>query len=74
MMRKWAPMIAAVALGAAVAVALTRPAGDPAGRSERGHVPKFAGGIGVTMLIGAVAGLYPAIRASKTPPTAALNG
>ncbi|GAA3252469.1 ABC transporter permease [Nonomuraea helvata] len=33
----------------------------------------FAGGIGVTMLIGAVAGLYPAIRASKTPPTAALN-
>lgn len=34
----------------------------------------FAGGIGVTMLIGAVAGLYPAIRASKTPPTVALNG
>jgi hypothetical protein len=34
----------------------------------------FAGGIGATMLIGAVAGLYPAIRASKTPPTAALNG
>ncbi|GAA3790434.1 hypothetical protein GCM10022226_06790 [Sphaerisporangium flaviroseum] len=33
----------------------------------------FAGGIGVTMLIGAVAGLYPAIRASRTPPTAALN-
>jgi putative ABC transport system permease protein len=34
----------------------------------------FAGGIGATMLIGAVAGLYPAIRASKTPPTTALNG
>jgi putative ABC transport system permease protein len=34
----------------------------------------FAAGIGATMLIGAVAGLYPAIRASKTPPTAALNG
>ncbi|AWW35419.1 ABC transporter permease [Streptomyces cadmiisoli] len=34
----------------------------------------FVGGIGVTMLIGAVAGLYPAVRASKTPPTAALNG
>ncbi|TMR97822.1 ABC transporter permease [Nonomuraea basaltis] len=34
----------------------------------------FAGGIGATMLIGAVAGLYPAVRASKTPPTAALNG
>ncbi|AWS46975.1 ABC transporter permease [Streptosporangium sp. 'caverna'] len=34
----------------------------------------FAGGIGATMLIGAVAGLYPAIRAARTPPTAALNG
>jgi putative ABC transport system permease protein len=34
----------------------------------------FAGGIGATLLIGAVAGLYPAIRASKTPPTTALNG
>jgi putative ABC transport system permease protein len=34
----------------------------------------FAAGLGATMLIGAVAGLYPAIRASKTPPTAALNG
>jgi putative ABC transport system permease protein len=34
----------------------------------------FAAGIGATILIGAVAGLYPAIRASKTPPTASLNG
>ncbi|MGG7510468.1 ABC transporter permease [Plantibacter sp. YIM 135249] len=33
----------------------------------------FAGGIGATMVIGAVAGLYPAIRAAATPPTAALN-
>lgn len=33
----------------------------------------FAGGVGATMFIGAVAGLYPAIRAAKTPPTAALN-
>ena len=30
-------------------------------------------GIGATLAIGAVAGLYPAIRAAKTPPTAALN-
>ena len=30
-------------------------------------------GLSVTMLIGAVAGLYPAVRASRTPPTAALN-
>jgi putative ABC transport system permease protein len=34
----------------------------------------FAGGIGATLLIGAVAGLYPAIRAARTPPTASLNG
>jgi putative ABC transport system permease protein len=33
----------------------------------------FAAGIGATILIGAIAGLYPAIRASRTPPTAALN-
>ena len=30
-------------------------------------------GLAVTVIIGAVAGLYPAIRASRTPPTAALN-
>lgn len=34
----------------------------------------FAAGIGATLLIGAVAGLYPAIRAARTPPTASLNG
>ncbi len=27
---------------------------------------------GATVLIGAIAGLYPAIRAARTPPTAAL--
>jgi putative ABC transport system permease protein len=31
-------------------------------------------GIAATLLIGAAAGLYPAIRASRTPPTAALSG
>jgi putative ABC transport system permease protein len=30
--------------------------------------------IGATLAIGAAAGLYPAIRAARTPPTAALNG
>ncbi len=30
-------------------------------------------GLGVTIAIGALAGLYPAIRAARTPPTAALN-
>jgi len=29
-------------------------------------------GIGATLAVGAVAGLYPAVRASRTPPTAAL--
>jgi putative ABC transport system permease protein len=32
----------------------------------------MAGGVGVTLLIGAVAGLYPAIRASRLSPTEAL--
>lgn len=30
-------------------------------------------GLTVTVVIGAIAGLYPAVRASRTPPTAALN-
>ncbi|MCL2731296.1 MAG: ABC transporter permease [Actinomycetia bacterium] len=32
-----------------------------------------AGGIGATLLIGAAAGLYPALRASRLPPTEALT-
>ncbi|MGW0827565.1 ABC transporter permease [Streptomyces sp. NPDC002845] len=32
----------------------------------------MAGGIGATLLIGALAGLYPAIRAARLPPTEAL--
>jgi putative ABC transport system permease protein len=38
-------------------------------------VPAWAtlGGIGCTLVIGAVAGLYPAIRASRLPPTEALG-
>ncbi|WP_053353648.1 ABC transporter permease [Leucobacter musarum] len=34
----------------------------------------IAVGIGSTLAIGAVAGLYPAVRAARTPPTAALAG
>lgn len=33
----------------------------------------IAVGIGSTLVIGAIAGLYPAIRAARTPPTAALS-
>jgi ABC-type antimicrobial peptide transport system permease subunit len=29
--------------------------------------------VGVTLIIGAIAGLHPAIRAARTPPTAALS-
>jgi putative ABC transport system permease protein len=32
-----------------------------------------AGGVAATLLIGAVAGLYPAVRAGRTPPTEALS-
>jgi putative ABC transport system permease protein len=32
----------------------------------------MAGGIGATLLIGAIAGLYPAIRAARLAPTEAL--
>jgi len=31
-------------------------------------------GIGATLMIGGMAGLYPALRAARTPPTAALSG
>jgi putative ABC transport system permease protein len=31
-------------------------------------------GVGATLVIGAIAGLYPAIRAARTPPTSALSG
>ncbi|MDV9201819.1 ABC transporter permease, partial [Streptomyces sp. Wh19] len=33
----------------------------------------LAGGLAATLLIGVVAGLYPAIRASRLHPTVALN-
>jgi putative ABC transport system permease protein len=38
-------------------------------------VPYWAsvGGVGATLFIGAVAGLYPAIRASRLSPTEALS-
>ncbi|NMM90976.1 ABC transporter permease [Rhodococcus sp. SRB_17] len=33
----------------------------------------LAAGMGATLVVGAVAGLYPAVRAARTPPTVALN-
>lgn len=36
-------------------------------------VPGVAGGVAVTILVGVIAGLYPAIRASRVPPTVALQ-
>jgi putative ABC transport system permease protein len=33
-----------------------------------------AGGVGATLVIGALAGLYPAVRAARLSPTLALGG
>ena len=57
-----------VLLGAAVTFAYAAAQGWP------GVVPVWAlgGGVGATVLIGAVAGWYPAIRAARLPPTEAL--
>jgi putative ABC transport system permease protein len=57
-------------LGAVVTVAVAAANGWPA------TVPPAAVGVGIvaTLVIGAVAGLYPAIRAARIPPTAALSG
>ncbi|MFK3669074.1 ABC transporter permease [Leifsonia aquatica] len=57
-------------LGAVVTVAVAAANGWPA------TVPPAAVGVGFvsTLVIGAVAGLYPAIRAARIPPTAALSG
>lgn len=34
----------------------------------------IAAGVGATLVIGTIAGLYPAIKAARTPPTVALSG
>jgi putative ABC transport system permease protein len=61
---------AGVLLGALVTTGYAALAGWPA------LVPwwALAGGFAATQLIGAVAGLYPAVRAARLPPTAALGG
>lgn len=61
--------VAGAGLGYAVTAAVAFASGWPV------VVPAavLAAGIGSTLIVGAVAGLYPAIRAARTPPTAALN-
>ncbi|MFE1955940.1 ABC transporter permease [Streptomyces sp. NPDC059524] len=50
--------------------------GYAVGRGWPTVVPAWASaaGIGATLLIGVIAGLYPAVRASRLPPTEALSG
>ncbi|NRQ33835.1 ABC transporter permease, partial [Nonomuraea sp. NN258] len=57
-----------VVLGSGVTIAYALGQGWPA------VVPAWAtaGGLAATLVIGAVAGLYPAIRASRLSPTEAL--
>lgn len=61
--------IAGAGLGSVVTVIMATVSGWPV------SIPPLvlAGGVGATLVIGAVAGLYPAIRASRTPPTEALS-
>jgi len=61
------------ALGCVIGIGVT--AGMSAANDWPLTVPVIAvaGGLGVTIVIGALAGVYPAVRASRTPPTAALN-
>lgn len=60
--------VAGVAIGTLVTAAVALANGWPV------VVPAIVvvAGIGATLAVGAVAGLYPAVRASRTPPTAAL--
>ena len=61
------------ALGCVIGIGVT--AGMSAANGWPFTLPVIAvvGGLGVTIAIGALAGVYPAVRASRTPPTAALN-
>jgi putative ABC transport system permease protein len=62
--------VAGAGLGAGVSAAVARANGW----ITVVPVAVLAAGVGATTLIGAIAGLYPAIRAARTPPTVALSG
>ena len=59
-----------ILIGWLVTVAYARLQGWPV------DIPLWAaaGGMGATLLIGGIAGLYPAIRAARLAPTEALSG
>ena len=61
------------ALGCVIGVGVTAAMSAANGWPFTLPVIAVAGGLGVTIAIGALAGVYPAVRASRTPPTAALN-
>lgn len=60
--------VAGVVIGVGVTVAYTLAQGWPVA------IPLWAvgGGLGATVVIGGVSGLYPAVRAARIPPTSAL--
>lgn len=61
------------ALGCIIGIGVTAGMSAANGWPFSLPVIAIAGGLGVTIVIGALAGVYPAVRASRTPPTAALN-
>ena len=61
------------ALGCVIGIGVTAGMSAANGWPFSLPVIAVAGGLGVTIVIGALAGVYPAVRASRTPPTAALN-
>lgn len=62
--------LAGAALGAGVSAAIA----VANGWTPVVPLPVLAAGVGATTVIGGIAGLYPAIRAARTPPTVALSG
>ena len=60
-------------LGAVLGCAVAAAYGQSQGWLVAIPVAGVAAGIGASVLVGAVAGLYPAVRAARTPPTEALR-